>query len=185
LDGGGGGAEIEREGGGGGGGGMLAFDGGGKGPLPGGGGTGAAKPSNVFLAPSGGGGTARECDDGGGAGALGRVFLAASPSKTSRSEPLSLMKLLSFLRPHRALWSTRGYGPLPGCRSAQVRRKTLEFRWTGPGSVPDNAGANTVARELRRPKHTSAWANWREFWAFVRPGLDQSLSPKSARKTAP
>ena len=78
--------------GGGGAGGRLAVGGGGGPPLeraPGA--AGAANPSNVFwrVAEEGGAAGAR------GAGApLGRDFLAASPSKTSRSEPA--LSLIAF-----------------------------------------------------------------------------------------
>ena len=81
--------------GGGGAGGRLAVGGGGGGPpgrapaAPGA--TGAANPSNVFwrVAEEGGAAGAR-----GAGAALGRDFFAASPSKTSRSEPA--LSLIAF-----------------------------------------------------------------------------------------
>ena len=73
-------------------GGRLAVGGGGGGPgwrAPGA--TGAAKPSSVFwrVAEEGGAAGAR-----GAGAALGRDFFAASPSKTSRSEPA--LSLIAF-----------------------------------------------------------------------------------------
>jgi len=89
LDGGGAGMLLR---GGGGAGGRLAVGGGGGAPAgraPGE--TGAASPSSVFwrVAEEGGAAGAR-----GAGAALGRDFFAASPSKTSRSEPA--LSLIAF-----------------------------------------------------------------------------------------
>ena len=77
--------------GGGGAGGRLAVGGGGGPPARAPGPTGAANPSNVFwrVAEEGGAAGAR-----GAGAALGRDFFAASPSKTSRSEPA--LSLIAF-----------------------------------------------------------------------------------------
>ena len=93
LDGGGGGT-LAREAGGPGG--LLGMGGGGGAPgraAPGT--TGAARPSSVFCRVAEDGGDAGARPPGAGAGPLlGRDFFAASPSKTSRSEPaLSLIAL--------------------------------------------------------------------------------------------
>jgi len=86
---------------------MLARDGGGPGGLLGMGGgggapgrdcppgtTGAARPSKVFWRVAEDGGDAGARPPGAGAGPLGRDFFAASPSKTSRSEPA--LSLIAF-----------------------------------------------------------------------------------------
>jgi hypothetical protein len=90
---GGGGGTLTRDGGGPGG--LLGMGGGGGAPgrdAPGT--TGAAKPSSVFWRVADDGGAAGARPPGAGAGPLGRDFFAASPSKTSRSEPA--LSLIAF-----------------------------------------------------------------------------------------